>query len=73
MKVGDRIIYDLNDGDSDGFTPRRGKGVITKISDIVFEGGYYIRYDNGGMWCILDELELDHQYYREQKLKKILK
>lgn len=81
LKVGDRIIYNFDgkfrlnyDQDFDELEPRIGKGVIKKISDDVFKGGYYINYGDGlGMWCILDELELDHQYYREKKLKELLK
>ena len=72
FKVGDRVIY----------KPYKREGIIKRFcvsgfSNLIAESRYYYCASNvneeAGEIFLETELELDRQYYRQEKIKQIIK
>ncbi len=77
VKVGDRVIYCLDDMYKDIF-PKSGNGIVKVISDNVILDGHYVLYEvregvTNGVWLNSSEIHRDVQYYRNKRLNKLLK
>ena len=70
FNIGDRVIKR-----KDGYVGE--KGVITHIHnidcriEIKFDCILNVRRSNLVTWCSIDDIELDKEWYREEKLKEL--
>ena len=71
MKIGDRVIYDRNNRSNLNISGK--PGIITEIWQ---NGKLLIKFDITenefvSMWTFPSDIEIDKEWYREQKLKEL--
>ena len=67
FKVGDRVIFRGFDG-----IKRTYNGCIQKCRSTWSSEEYLVRFNNQESWLDKDDLEIDQQWIRDEKIKSIL-
>lgn len=70
FKVGDRVIFRGFDAIPD--TKGKYRGCIQKCRSTWSSEEYLVRFHNQESWLDKDDLEIDQQWIRDEKIKSIL-